>query len=663
MAITASRGSVDILPVETPRWRKIEEAAHRLALLFGYSELRTPAFEATELYSAFGDDSDIVDKELYTFRDRSGRSLTLRPEFTVATVRAALEHSLLGQTQLKSYYLGEVWRYDRPQSGRLREGHQFGAEVLGSASPAVEAELIDLALTFLQECGLREVRLEVNSVGCKKCRPAYMQVLRDFLQGKDDVLCSDCERRRERNPLRVLDCRKDSCLTITNTAPTVFQSLCTDCRGHFFTLKEHLGQMGHAVHGSLRVVNALGIYNRNVWQIVSPQLGSANPLCGGGRFDELVAQMGGSATPAAGLSIGLERVLAALDKEGNGTAEEVRPDVFLIGVGEEAERVMTRVSHQLRKRGHRVERDYSGRGIKNQTKAAEKSGAPFTVLLGEEETRVSQVVIGDVARGTQETLSVARLIEHLDFKLRRDARDRGRDRGREERARRGERADTRSRVREESVERETRGRDAEGEREPRVRARDENGRSRGRGRRYERPEDEGGARFDEWASTYSEAARNAPERPPRASRLAETALTETGGDDLGRQAWSEAQGGLLQPQSDDPLHWPVAPVGLAAPIPVSIPERVDEAPVHGVSWLLEPGEEGACAVVTYETVVEEFVGVVDIDDDDSDEGDDGEDGLAGVGAGDGGEGADGARRRRGGRRGGRRHGRRRSRKS
>lgn len=670
MAITSGRGSFDILPADTPRWRQLEELAHRVALQFGYGEIRTPAFEPTELYTAaLGDDNDIVEKELYTFRDRAGRSMTLRPEFTAPTVHACLEHGLNGQTQFKGYYLGEIWRYERPQTGRTREIHQFGAEVIGSPSPAVDAELVDMAITFLQSLGLQDLRIEVNSVGCKKCRPAYQQVLREFFLGKDDVLCQDCERRKERNPIRVLDCRKDGCLGITNTAPTVFQSLCPECRNHFFSFKDHLAQMGHAVNGNLRVVHNLGFYSRNVWQIVSPHLGSFNPLVTGGRFDELVGQIGNSNAPGVGQAVALERVILAMEKEALPPAVVPAPDVFLVGTGEEAERVMTRVMHQLRKRGFRAERDYTGRGIKNQTKSAEKAGPAFTVLVGEEETRVTQVVVTDNGRGSQESVSLVRLVENLEFKLRRETRerererDRGREKGREERSRRVEVAEGRTRRRDEGVEREAaRSREERPEREGRTR--EENGR-RGRGRRAE-SEEEGVARFDEWAATYSEAQRNAPERPPRRVRLSETALTDLAGDDVARASWAEAQKGLLAPLDGVAVSWPPAPVPLANPIPVSIPSLAPNLMPGGTDDWMSDGREQTFEVDPLEAVVYDGVEEADgrdFDGDEGDEGDEGDDSMAVVGAGEGGQGGDGERRRRGGRRGGRRHGRRRPRKS
>lgn len=659
MAISPSRGSLDILPSDTPRWRQLEELAHRLALQFGYQEIRTPAFESSEVFAnTLGDDNEVIDKELYTFRDRTGRSLTLRPEFTVPTVRASIEHGLHAQSHLKAYYIGEVWRYERPQTGRVPEAHQFGAEVVGAPSSAVDAELVDLALTFLHALGLEDLRLEVNSVGCKKCRSVYQQVLRDFFLGKDDVLCQDCERRKERNPLRILDCRKESCIGVTNTAPTVFQSLCPDCRNHFFSFKDHLTQMGHTVNGNLRVVHNRGYYSRNVWQIVSTHLGAFSPLCTGGRFDELVGQMGTSPAPGVGLAIALDRTIAAMEKEGLPPAAAPAPEVFMVGAGEEAERVMSRVIHQLRKRGHRVDRDYSGRGIKNQTKAAEKSGATFVVLVGEEETRVSQVTVTDAVRGAQETVSVSRLVDTLEYKIRRETRDRdrdrdrGRDRDRADRGRRAEGAEARPRHREEPLEREPAARIQEERPERESRGRDESGR-RGRGRRIEVSEDESAARFDEWAAAYSEAARNAPERPPRPARLTEQALTHGLSEDEARARWAEVQKGLLTPLNGVAVTWPEAPVPLSAPIPVAIPEiRVRDDEENG-DWMVEtrgrqapPAEDGD---------------LLDDGHDDGDDGDEGEDGLAAVGSES--DGAGGERRRRGGRRGGRRHGRRRPRKS
>lgn len=670
MPITACRGTVDILPAETSRWRQVEEAAHRIAQRFGYKEIRTPAFEVTELFTeSLGEDTDIIERELYTFRDKSGRSLTLRPELTVPTVRAYLEHNLGNQQHCKSYYLGEIWRYERPQPGRLREAHQFGLEALGSASPAVDAELVDVAFTFFQELGLKDLRLEVNSIGCKKCRPAYQAVLRDFFAGKDDVLCQDCERRKERNPLRVLDCKKDACLAVTNTAPTVFQSLCSDCKNHFFTFKEHLAQMGYAVFGNPRVVHGLSYYTRTVFQIHSTHLGPFNPLCAGGRFDELVGQLGASATPAMGFACGLERTILAMEKESVAAPEEPKVDAFLVGIGEEAERIMTRTMHQLRKRGYRVERDYMARGLKNQLKLAEKMTPSYTIIVGEEDARVTQVQVSDNVRGTQETINVGRLIDAVEFRLRRDQRDKGRrDRHEVDEVRRG---------------RDERGREEFGERG--------RGRDRYRGRERDREDverrpreaergDEAveAARFAEWAATYAEAARSAVPRPHRRVPLSELAFAD---GESGMEMWSAAQVGLAEAPRPVDGPWPLQPIALAAPLPprrAPVHPPMSDAPSSG-NWLLEAGAEveEEEAPLAFEAAqrdplsdrVEGDGADLDYDADGDDEGldddDEGEEGslaTAGARAGGGGDAdGNGEKRRRGGRRGGRRHGRRKTR--
>lgn len=643
MPITPSRGTVDVLPAETPRWRQLEEAAHRIAQLFGYKEIRTPAFEPTELFtSSLGECSDIMEKELYTFRDRSGRSLTLRPELTVPVVRAYHEHNLGNQFQLKAYHIGELWRYERSQSGRTREGHQFDVEAIGSSSSSLDAELIDLAMTYLEALGLTALRLEVNSVGCKKCRPAYQQVLRDFFLGKDDVLCQDCERIKERNPMHILDCRKDTCITVTNTTPTIFQTLCPDCRNCFSTLKEHLGQMGYTVNGNPRIVQGPGYYTRNVWQIVSPHLGPSNPLCSGGCYDELVGQLGSNGAPAAGLAVGLERAIAAMEKESIKPPDIPPIDVFMVGTGEEAERIMTLTLHLLRKRGHRVERDYVGRSLKNQLKSAEKLAPLYTVVVGEEETRVTQVSVHDTARGTQENVAVGRLVDALEYRLRRQTRERGRvaDQGREPSTGRA-----RGRGREEEPERGVRD---EAER-PVQSDRDRTGRTRGTAD-YRAPADESAARFNEWAATYSEAARASVPRPPRRTPLSESALTGSYTAYPARFAWAAAQQGLLRPVQQVG-RWPQAPVPLSEALPISlnsVPTGVRTASDNG-SWLVEE-----LAAPPTQTALSTHEHANDDDDGDEDDG-----ALVSVASGD----DKGEHRRRGARRGGRRHARKRSRKS
>jgi histidyl-tRNA synthetase len=678
MPITACKGTVDILPAETTRWRQLEETAHRVAQLFGYKEIRTPAFEVTELFTeALSDATEVIERELYTFRDKSGRSLTLRPEMTVPTVRAYLEHNLGSQSPLRAYYLSEIWRYERPVPGRTRESHQFGVEAIGSPSAALDAEMVDLAMHFFKELGLKDLRVEVNSVGCKRCRPAYQALLKDFFLGKDDVLCQDCERSKDKNPIRILDCRKDSCLAVTNTTPTIFQTLCADCKTHFFSFKDHLTQMGLTVNGNPRVVVGLGYYTRTVFQVVSPALGPHNPLCSGGRFDDLIAQLGSSATPAVGFAIGLERTLLALEKAAVPPPVDPKIDVFLIGTGEEAERIMSRTLHQLRSRGWKAERDFSGKGIKNQMKIAEKAGATFQVVVGEEDTRVTQVQVHDMARGSQENVSVNRLVDALEFKLRREQRDRGRDTARGSRD-----GEERGRDRGRGRDRDRLGR------EERDRDRDYVRSDRGdRGERGERERDDEGARFNEWAATYSEAQRSSPPRPTRRVPLSEHAFENApvALDGLhAAEVWAQSQQGLQQPATAETLPpWPPVPFTLTSGVPPrreprpirkqadSEPNGDGEQPRNRVHVSLDVEQEiafsgdtaayGERIVLTETDSGDHFEDDLDDDDGDGDgEGDEGGNGegqMAGSGAGRNGENGD-AKRRRGGRRGGRRHGRR-----
>lgn len=712
MPITACKGTVDILPAETARWRQVEAAAHLIAQRFGYQEIRTPAFEATELFTgALVDDTDVVDREFYTFKDRSGRSITLRPEFTLPTLRAAIEHGLLGNGMFKGYYLGEVWRHDRPQGPRLSDTHHFGVEAVGATTPAMDAEVVDAALAFFAEAGLRDVRVEVNTIGCKRCRPAYQTVLRDFFAGKDDVLCPDCERRKDRNALRILDCRREVCVKVSNTAPTVFGHLCADCKTHFQTFKDYLALMGHTVHGSMRLVYGTGYYSRTMFQIVSPLLGGEAPLCVGGRYDDLVAGLGGPAAPGVGFSVGLERTLQALAREEHSAPKE-RVDVFFVGSGDEAERIMAKTMHQMRKRGFRVERDYTSRSLKNQQRTCERFAPVLVVSLGEEDARVTTVQVQDVARGSQESVHINRLVEALDYKLRREQREtreraperlRGRTEGSDELGRRSRRdrgrdreplgaqgsADEAQAVREpEEQEREGRaGLASEGRRE--------RGRDRFRGRERERGtgdarggaraegSDEGGdgARFAEWAAAYAEAARQqASTRVPRRVVFSSLALGQPDAHLAAAEVWACVQEGLLAKTQGLEQPWPAHPLTPH----LELPPRRELPTVSGVepsgrSWLddgssssddetLEDAVDQDVTVGGFEGDGEEphrepQVNASLDDDDDGDDGDDDGDDLDESGASGTGRSGSGDKKRRGSRRGGRRHGRRRPRSS
>ena len=313
MLTSGPRGTKDILPSVSGQWQYIEGKIREICNLFSYKEIRTPIFEHTELFlRGIGDTTDIVEKEMYTFTDRGERSLTLRPENTAAVVRAYLENKLYADNQLaKLFYIGPMFRYDRPQAGRYRQFHQFGIEAIGLSNPAVDAEIITLAVQFLQKLGLTELNLQLNSVGCPKCRPVYREKLQEFLQDKVEDLCNDCKSRYDRNPMRILDCKNEKCTALSQGAPEMIECLCDDCGTHFNKLKELLTATNISYNLNPRLVRGLDYYTKTAFEIQYEPLGAQSAVCGGGRYDGLIGECGGNDTPAIGFAIGIERVLLA----------------------------------------------------------------------------------------------------------------------------------------------------------------------------------------------------------------------------------------------------------------------------------------------------------------------------------------------------------------
>ena len=317
MLTNAPRGTKDILPDSVGDWNYVEGETRELCRRFGYSEIRTPIFEHTELFQrGIGEGTDVVDKEMYTFTDRGDRSITLRPENTASAVRAYLQNKLYAESNLvKLFYIGSMFRYDRPQAGRMREFHQFGVEALGEANPAVDAEVILLAMSLLEGLGLKDLELSINSVGCPKCRSKYRTMLQDFFRDKLDDLCEDCRSRFDRSPLRILDCKKDSDKPYMADAPKITDCLCDGCSDHFAKLKEHLANAGISFQHDPRLVRGLDYYTKTAFEIKYPPLGAQSAVAGGGRYDGLIEEMGGSPTPAVGFATGLERLLLALESQ------------------------------------------------------------------------------------------------------------------------------------------------------------------------------------------------------------------------------------------------------------------------------------------------------------------------------------------------------------
>ena len=415
MLTQAPRGTKDILPDKIGQWVYVETKIRELCARYGFQEIRTPIFEHTELFQrGIGDTTDVVEKEMYTFTDRGGRSVTLRPENTAAAVRAYLEHKLYAESSLtKLFYIGSMFRFDRPQKGRYREFHQFGVEALGEGNPAVDAEIIILAVRFLEALGLKNLTLSLNSVGDAQCRPQYRRKLQDFFRGKLDNLCDDCRARFARNPLRILDCKKEGCQKESVGAPIITDCLCEDCQTHFAKVQEYLTAVGIKFQLDPRLVRGLDYYTRTAFEIKYPPLGAQSAIAGGGRYDGLIEEIGGAPTPAVGFAVGLERVMVALETQELGQAKERAADVFIVALGEAAEAKAFSLLTRSRDAGLWAAMGYAGRSLKSQMKAADKAGARFAVILGEDEIAGDFVTLRDMSSSEQQQVPMPDIINKL----------------------------------------------------------------------------------------------------------------------------------------------------------------------------------------------------------------------------------------------------------
>jgi len=411
------RGTQDVLPDQVPEWRLAEETFRRIADSFGYAEIRTPIFEDTELFiRSVGAETDIVSKEMYTFHDRGGRSLTLRPEGTAPVVRAFLENNLQGTDRgkvVKLFYIAPVFRYDRPQAGRYRQHHQAGIEALGSSSPALDAEVMHLAWVFYNALGLEKPALLLNSVGCPVCRPAYIEKLRGYLAGRVGELCADCQRRYEANALRILDCKNPTCRTATEEAPRMIDALCPECAAHFAEVREALETIGIPYRLEPRIVRGLDYYTKTAFEFVASGLGAQDALGGGGRYDGLVEACGGPPTPAVGLGIGLERVLLARQALGLSVNAPPRRGVFVVGLGQAAVRWAVGFCARLRVAGVRADLDYRSRSLRAQLRYADATGFRYAAIVGDEELSRGEVTIRDLQAASQETVQVDEALKRL----------------------------------------------------------------------------------------------------------------------------------------------------------------------------------------------------------------------------------------------------------
>lgn len=408
MQIIAPKGTKDILPQTIKYWYYLEKTIREVCKGYGYEEIRTPIFEHTELFNrGIGDTTDIVEKEMYTFNDKGGRSITLRPENTAAVVRAFIEHKLFADNPLvKLFYIGPMFRYDKPQAGRFRQFHQFGAEALGLPGPDVDAEIIMLAITFLQKLGLQELALQLNSVGCPVCRPVFREKLQEFFKDKIDNLCPDCKSRLERNPLRILDCKNERCQEVIKDAPSLTNYLCDECETHFSKLQQMLKAVGVDYVLNDRLVRGLDYYTKTAFEIQYTPLGAQSAVCGGGRYDGLVQECGGQPTPAIGFAVGLERVLWALENQKLLPEMKESQDVFVIYAGENTQLRAFELVTKLRQNSLKAQMDFSGRSLKSQLKLANRLNANYVIIIGEDELNKGVVTFKNMQTSEQVELKL-----------------------------------------------------------------------------------------------------------------------------------------------------------------------------------------------------------------------------------------------------------------
>lgn len=413
--ITAQKGTKDILPAESYRWQYIENTLRKVVGSYGYKEIRLPTFEATELFSrGVGETTDVVGKEMYTFNDKGNRSITLRPEGTANTVRAILEHGLLGEAlPVKAYYIQSCFRYEKPQSGRLREFHQLGIEMFGAAGPEADVQTIAVAADCLAAVGVNSVRLEVNSIGCPACRPAYHAALKSYFAGHLDELCDTCKSRLDRNPLRILDCKCPSCAAVAKDAPLMQEYLCEDCKTHFSAVEAGLSNLGIRYVENPTIVRGLDYYSKTVFEFVHTGAGAQGTVCGGGRYDGLVEELGGKPTPGIGFGMGLERLLMVMEAEQAAMPADRVPDLYLCDMGGESRLLCQRLAADLRRRGLWAECDVMGRGLKPQMKYANKLGAVYTAVVGESELAAGEGRVKRMSDGAEETVRYDALADWL----------------------------------------------------------------------------------------------------------------------------------------------------------------------------------------------------------------------------------------------------------
>ena len=414
MRIQAIRGVKDIMPDEIEKWRWVENKANQVFNRYGFKEIRLPIFEKTKLFSrGIGETTDIVEKEMYTFEDRGGEKVTLRPEGTASVVRAFIEHKMYTtQTVQKFYYLGPMFRYERPQAGRFRQFYQIGVEAMGSHNPSIDVEVMIMLMEFFNVLGLNQFELQINSLGCNKCRPEYRETLKKAITNHLTDLCKNCNTRYQKNPLRVLDCKIERDIEIASELPRITDHICNECKCHFEKVQGLLRetQIPYSINSNL--VRGLDYYTHTAFEVTSRELGTQNAISGGGRYNTLVEEFEGPPTPCFGFALGLERLISLIpfDKM---ESIETNPDVFVVALGEEAKLKVFNLVHQLRSGGISVERDYDGGSIKSQMRKANRSASSFALIIGENEIKSGNYQLKNMQDGKQSNITADSCVEEI----------------------------------------------------------------------------------------------------------------------------------------------------------------------------------------------------------------------------------------------------------
>ncbi len=420
MAIKAPRGTKDIIPSESYKWSYLEDKFRKLCALYGYEEIRTPIFEHTELFQrGVGDTTDIVQKEMYSFKDRGDRNITLKPEGTAGVIRAFIENKMYADAQpTKLFYIIPCFRYERPQSGRQRQFHQFGVEAIGSDTPSLDAEAIELAMQYLNELGLKDLSVSINSVGCPVCRKAYNEKLKKYLEAKSDLLCDLCNDRREKNPMRVIDCKNETCQANIEDIPLIADNLCEDCQEHFDMLKKYLDEMEIKYEVDKKIVRGLDYYKRTAFEIIANGLGSQSTVCGGGRYDGLVQQIGGpEGYSGIGFAMGAERLMLTLEANNIEIEKPDTTDIFIVTIGENAKLKSFAILKELRSNYISADKDHLDKSLKAQFKYANKINAKYTIVIGDDELEKDEASLKNMETGEQKLIRISEIVKELKKEL------------------------------------------------------------------------------------------------------------------------------------------------------------------------------------------------------------------------------------------------------